>query len=141
MSRDADGRAHALLRLLADSTPEWMADGLCKEYDPDLWFPEGDLSKQQAEQAKEVCSRCLVRDDCLDYAIATRQKWGIWAGTTERDREKLFKALPKGRTRAPLQHGTEYAYRFCTEGPDGGKCDTCRGGHARRGAEYKSRAS
>jgi WhiB family redox-sensing transcriptional regulator len=30
--------------------------------------------------AKQVCAQCPLRDACRDYAITTRQRWGVWGG-------------------------------------------------------------
>ena len=66
--------------------PEWMSHGLCAEVDPDLWFPETGESNREA---KALCRRCPVRDDCLDYALAHDARFGIWGGTSERDRRRM----------------------------------------------------
>jgi len=44
--------------------------------DPDLWFP----SSGNVTQAAEVCARCPVREQCLDYAIANEIEEGCWGG-------------------------------------------------------------
>ena len=41
--------------------------------------------------AKAVCQGCVVRDDCLDYALATVERHGIWGGLTEKDRREVAK--------------------------------------------------
>jgi WhiB family redox-sensing transcriptional regulator len=72
------GRAHG-----------WEGDALCLEYDPALWFPEGQGSGWQARQAKEICGRCLVRAECLTMAILEGLSLGIFGGTTGPERQRM----------------------------------------------------
>lgn len=44
----------------------WQDYALCQGVDPDLFFPERGAS---ARQAKEVCRGCVVRDQCLEFAL------------------------------------------------------------------------
>ena len=64
----------------------WMASALCAEVDPELHFPEKGGSTREA---KRVCRSCEVRAECLDYALETDQKFGIWGGMSERERHRL----------------------------------------------------
>lgn len=65
----------------------WRQYALCAEVDADLWFPEkGGSSKE----AKSVCAACLVAAECLDYALVTFQRFGIWGGVSERGRRRLL---------------------------------------------------
>lgn len=64
----------------------WMAAGNCVGIDPDLFFPERGAS---VKEAIAVCNGCAVREDCLDYAIETGTKHGIWGGLSERGRRRL----------------------------------------------------
>jgi WhiB family transcriptional regulator, redox-sensing transcriptional regulator len=64
----------------------WMERSACRGLDPNLFFPE---RGQPTETAKGVCGECPVREDCLDYSIRTRQVWGVWGGTSERERRGL----------------------------------------------------
>jgi len=41
-------------------------------------------------RAKDVCSRCPVVDDCLEYAVGIRETHGIWGGTSEVERRVLI---------------------------------------------------
>ena len=68
----------------------WAQEALCAETDPDLFFPEKNSGKT-AQQAKEICGRCEVREDCLLYALTAGETFGIWGGTTESERRKLRK--------------------------------------------------
>ncbi len=64
-----------------------MAAGACRDR-PDLsWFPE--LGESTAE-AKAVCMRCSVRQECLEYAAADpdARRYGIWGGTSSRERRQ-----------------------------------------------------
>lgn len=43
---------------------------------------------------KSLCGRCPVKDQCLDWAVTTGQKHGIWGGTSERERRRLRRRRP-----------------------------------------------
>ncbi|NCZ89429.1 MAG: WhiB family transcriptional regulator [Actinobacteria bacterium] len=64
----------------------WQDQANCLGVDPDLFFPERGASTREA---KEVCKGCVVRDECLEYALANGEKFGIWGGLSERERRKL----------------------------------------------------
>jgi WhiB family redox-sensing transcriptional regulator len=66
-----------------------MADALCAQVDTELFFPEKGSS---VRSAKTVCRRCDVRKECLEYAINTGQRFGVWGGKTERERRSLRRA-------------------------------------------------
>lgn len=76
-----------LLDLLAfPDTPTWQRQANCMGVDPDLFFPERGSSTYEA---KEVCRGCVVREDCLEYAIVNSEKFGIWGGLSERERRRV----------------------------------------------------
>jgi hypothetical protein len=64
----------------------WHIDALCAETDPEIFFPEKGGSTRPA---KAVCSQCVVRAECLDYALKTQQRFGIYGGVSERARRRL----------------------------------------------------
>ncbi len=71
----------------------WWPRAACRSADPELFFPvsaEGP-SAAQAARAKAVCARCDVRQECLAFALATRQPHGIWGGTSPEERQLLRK--------------------------------------------------
>ena len=72
--------------LLFSDTQEWMTLARCRGIDPDLFFPERGASTQEA---KGVCRGCVVREECLEYALANGEKFGIWGGLAERERRRL----------------------------------------------------
>ncbi len=79
----------SLLQLLDDERTGWQAQANCMGVDPDLFFPERGGSTREA---KEVCRGCVVREDCLEYALANGEKFGIWGGMSERERRRVRRA-------------------------------------------------
>jgi WhiB family redox-sensing transcriptional regulator len=75
-----------VMHLLGASELSWQIKGNCMGVDPDLFFPERGASTREA---KEVCRGCIVREDCLEYALANGEKFGIWGGLSERERRRL----------------------------------------------------
>ncbi len=67
----------------------WQRRANCMGVDPELFFPERGASTREA---KEVCRGCVVREDCLEFAIANSEKFGIWGGMSERERRRVRRA-------------------------------------------------
>jgi WhiB family redox-sensing transcriptional regulator len=65
---------------------EWQDRALCAETDPEAFFPEKGGSTREA---KRICSGCEVRSQCLEYALAHDERFGIWGGLSERERRRL----------------------------------------------------
>ena len=65
---------------------EWRLDALCAETDPEAFFPEKGGSTREA---KRVCTGCSVRAECLEYALTSDERFGIWGGLSERERRRL----------------------------------------------------
>lgn len=66
--------------------PAWQRDALCIEHPEVEFFPERGASNSAA---KAVCGACLVRNDCLDDALARGEKHGIWGGLSGRERRQV----------------------------------------------------
>ena len=89
--------------------PNWRDDAACKHAAPELFFPIGTtgVAIEEIESAKRVCAVCPVQSQCLEFALLTRQEFGIWGGTTEEERRLLIKvvrakARSEGRVAAPV---------------------------------------
>ena len=67
----------------------WQRRANCMGVDPELFFPERGASTREA---KEVCRGCVVREDCLEFAIANCEKFGIWGAMSERERRRVRRA-------------------------------------------------
>ena len=57
--------------------------------DTGLFYP--DLG-QQARPAKAWCAVCPVRQACLEYALASCERWGVWGGLTEHERRAVLRS-------------------------------------------------
>lgn len=79
------------------SLESWRAGAACRGVDPNVFFP---LSEEEAGPAKAICATCPVRDQCLDYALDTRQGDGVWGGLTEVERRRLRRRRQDQRRRA-----------------------------------------
>jgi WhiB family transcriptional regulator, redox-sensing transcriptional regulator len=72
-----------------DEEQDWQERALCAQTDPEAFFPEKGGSTREA---KRICSGCEVRAECLDYALAHDERFGIWGGLSERERRRLRRA-------------------------------------------------
>ncbi|KUM73130.1 WhiB family transcriptional regulator [Streptomyces curacoi] len=78
---------------------DWRDHSACRHEDPDLFYPIGTSGPAllQTEQAKAVCRRCPVQEQCLDWALDTGQSIGVWGGTSETERRALRRRTAAGR--------------------------------------------
>lgn len=74
--------------------PAWREHGACRGVDPNIFFPE---RGESCVEAKAICAGCPVRGECLDYALDLGEKFGIWGGTSERERRRMRPTRRAGR--------------------------------------------
>ncbi len=79
-----------------EAEARWQDIAACKGMDPLIFFgPEhAETVKEKHEReeaAKEVCNICPVRAECLEYALASKEAYGIWGGYTELERKALLR--------------------------------------------------
>jgi WhiB family redox-sensing transcriptional regulator len=67
---------------------EWSNRAACLSAEPELFFPIGSAgaSLDEVQAAKAVCAGCAVQPQCRDYALSTRQPFGVWGGLDEHER-------------------------------------------------------
>lgn len=79
-----------------------LPDIACRPDDNPAFFPE-DLSGRNrhraALRARELCGRCPHQQECLEWALETRQRYGFWGGASPGERE----ALRRRKSSQPLQ--------------------------------------
>ena len=85
----------------------WRAASACLNADPDLFFPVavGNAVSKQVSRALRLCQECTVRQHCLDFAMQTGEKEGIWGGTTPEERIRARRA----RNRRPAARNWQEA--------------------------------
>ncbi len=85
----------ASMLALANADYGWRTRSICRDTDPDLFFPVGTTGQAlvQIERAKEVCAECPVHDECLQYALDTNQDSGIWGGLSEEERRNIRRRM------------------------------------------------
>ncbi len=88
----------AVRRAPSDS---WKSLGACNGTDdPDAWFPEPGTGRADRDErtlgALRTCGGCFVRSQCLSYALANNERYGIWGGMTELQRAALVRKARRG---------------------------------------------
>ena len=80
-------------------TERWRRAAACRNMDTELFFPRGETGAplEQTVAAKAVCGGCGVRIACLEFAMATRQEYGIFGGLTEQERRTLARRRARAR--------------------------------------------
>jgi WhiB family redox-sensing transcriptional regulator len=77
-------------QLATELVADWRARAACSGYHNSLFFPSSDgPDEPSVEKAKSICAGCPVIDDCIEYALETNQRSGIWGGTSEKERKSL----------------------------------------------------
>ncbi|MGW6790748.1 WhiB family transcriptional regulator [Streptomyces chartreusis] len=81
---------------------DWRSRAVCPQEDPELFFPigRGGLAKLQTEEAKSVCRRCPVQEQCLEWALETAQDSGVWGGQSEDERRAMRRRPTRQRARS-----------------------------------------
>jgi len=64
-----------------------------------MFFPTRGVS---LTAVKDICKSCPVVKPCLEYSMRTVEKFGVWGGTSERERRKM-----RGIRRRVLQRGED----------------------------------
>jgi WhiB family redox-sensing transcriptional regulator len=88
----------------------WRVRAACRHTDPELFFPEGVAGPalRTADQAKQVCGRCLVQARCLNWALNHEAAaFGIWGGLTEDERRDLRRTLARVPRHSGSQSGSQ----------------------------------
>ena len=75
----------------------WERHAACRGLEIDIFYPGDD---EEAVDAKAICSVCQVRDQCLEHALAVREKEGVWGGLTERERRRVIRQRRRAAQRA-----------------------------------------
>ncbi len=72
---------------ILDERP-WASYSACRDADAELFFAK---TRVDERAALAVCSACPVVEACLEFALEARERFGVWGGTHERERRRLFR--------------------------------------------------
>jgi WhiB family redox-sensing transcriptional regulator len=78
----------ALTAPMLDERP-WSTFAACQNAKDVNFFPQ---NRAEEKVAVAICSICPVREECLDHALSTKERFGMWGGVPERQRRKLARA-------------------------------------------------
>ena len=107
MSIDMALRADLFAELaVTQPAGDWQQLALCREADPELFYPQ---ARESAPQAKAICMGCQVRVQCLAAAIVAREQHGIWGGLTYHERLNLTRDLRRAGHAVPQRRGRRVA--------------------------------
>lgn len=84
-----DALEPALSVPITDERP-WAVFAACRDRDPDVFFP---IKPEDEREAIRICQGCSVQQDCLEFALQARIRFGIWGGLTEKQRRALERRI------------------------------------------------
>ncbi|MFZ0493506.1 MAG: WhiB family transcriptional regulator [Acidimicrobiia bacterium] len=73
-----------------DVAGNWRHEAACIGMDPNIFFPAEGVPDRRA---RATCAGCVVRDECLAYALTMRMDAGVWGGTSGTQRRFLRREM------------------------------------------------
>ncbi|HWN31977.1 MAG TPA: WhiB family transcriptional regulator [Pseudonocardia sp.] len=79
---------------------QWQRLGSCRGMDSATFYhPDGERNPSRARRtarAKEVCASCPVMKPCREFALRTREPFGVWGGLAETERRAIIEGSIEG---------------------------------------------
>jgi WhiB family redox-sensing transcriptional regulator len=94
------GVTDARLQLTATEVASWRSSAACSGLPHSIFFPAVEATEEDMAYAVEICGICPVTEACLEFALETNQRSGVWGGTSEEDRKALRRKWLAARRRA-----------------------------------------
>lgn len=67
----------------------------CLGKDPEMFFPDdycqGKARARAIDEARRVCAHCPIMLDCREWANRTGQRYGVWGGVSQGERNRARK--------------------------------------------------
>lgn len=97
MTRRRSAVSRAFTPTTSKSADTWRGHAACRNEDPELFFPVGTTGPAplQTDEAKAVCHRCPVTEQCLTWALENRVPDGVWGGLSEDERRGLLRHIQR----------------------------------------------
>lgn len=71
----------------------WQTQGACRDMDSNMFYYEdqerGPAKEKRIADAKAICAGCVVKEECLEFALTINERYGIWGGLTEEERQSV----------------------------------------------------
>lgn len=119
--------------LAAEEDLSWRDGARCAEADPEMWFPGKGGS---TANAKRICMRCDARPQCLEFALANFERFGVWGAKSVNERLRILAEREPG---VPRCESGWHPLTGANLLPDGG-CRMCGEVRSVRAAETRSEA-
>jgi Transcription factor WhiB len=72
------------------NAPYFDGTQVCAQTDPDMFFPDNPAeTKVYLKLVRPLCNRCEFQAPCIEYALEHSELMGIWAGTTQKERQRI----------------------------------------------------
>lgn len=97
---------------------DWRHSAACAGTDPEAFFPG---RGRVAKAARRVCAACPVRRECLEHALASGERFGVWGGLSERERREARRRRPSRKEPANRERRGAAAGLPGRSGQDAGK--------------------
>ena len=99
---------------------DWRELAGCRNTVTAGYDPFFDGTEQDERAALAICRTCRVQGECLAYAVATGQSYGVWGGRPQRELRRLvaLDRLGQAQVRAAGRHRNaskdrcEHGHRF-----------------------------
>ncbi len=94
----------------SEQPDDWQRRAACRGEQSVAFFPPVHTERkpvriERERRAKAVCRQCPVVDECLTYALDTREPHGVWGGLTEIERRDLLVRRADADDRAVASRG------------------------------------
>lgn len=89
------------MRAAPDPAGAWIEQAACRSAEIELFYS---LDEEDQREALAYCEVCPVRAACLDHAMTTREAFGVWGGTSETERRRIFRRERRRRAEERRRH-------------------------------------
>lgn len=99
---DEEDAREILRKRIRSWYPKWHERANCLGMPTEDFFGvsdeegRGTITLVQLRKAKRICNACDVFSTCLMTALKTREKFGVWGGTSGRTRARIWGMIDRG---------------------------------------------
>lgn len=87
---------------------DWQESAACRGIDSARFFSptgeRGEARRRREQLARAICAECPVQKECARFALSIGEEYGIWGGTTDRERISMLRRPRSQGTRSISAH-------------------------------------